>query len=281
MLRIFLAGLVLLPAVCHAQTARHYIGFDKNDYPGDALLPALHKTFAYTSYWLNDPPGMHENPWVGKRAQLRAEGFGFLILFNGRLDAQLKGQDAAALGKSDGKAAVDAALNENFPAGAIIFLDQEEGGRLLQEQTAYIGAWIAAVNASDYRAGVYCSGIVVHDESGKVSTAQDIAKRFATPDNQLALWVFNDQCPPAPGCTVKAGDPAKSGVKNALVWQYAQSPKSQFAAACKVGYAADRGCYVPGLAHSSRTQLDMNTSNSSDPSRGASDARVTGIGGVD
>jgi len=121
---------MLLPALCHAQAGRHNLGFDKNDYPGDELLPALHKTFAYTGFWLNNPPGMTSNPWAGKRDRVRTAGFGFLILFNGRLDADLKGKDAAALGKVDAQAAVAAALRENFPAASIIFLDQEEGGRM-------------------------------------------------------------------------------------------------------------------------------------------------------
>jgi hypothetical protein len=268
MLRTLLTGFLLLTVICHAQTASDYVGFDKNDYPGDVLLPALHESFAYTSYWLNNPPGMSSNPWEGKRGVVKTAGFGFLILFNGRLDALLKGENAAALGKADAKAAVNAALSENFPAGAILFLDQEEGGRLLPEQAAYLGAWIAAVNASDYRAGVYCSGIAVPDGAGKITTAQDIAQRFSTPNNRLALWIFNDQCPPAPGCGVKAADPAKGGIDDALVWQYARSPRSQFAAACKVGYAADQNCYAPGLPHSSKTQIDLDTSNARDPSRG-------------
>ncbi len=266
MLRKLLTGLILLPAVCHAQT-RAYVGFDKNDYPGDELLPALHKTFTYTSYWLNNPPGMTSNPWVGKRDRVRAAGFGFLILFNGRLDADLKGQDAAALGKADAQAAFDAALRENFPAGSIIFLDQEEGGRLLPEQAAYVGAWIDTVSDSDFRAGVYCSGVAVPDGAGSISTAQDV-QRFANPDNQLAFWIFNDQCPPSPGCVANAADPAKGGIKNALVWQYARSPRSQIAASCKAGYASDNSCYAPGLPRSSKTLIDMNTSNARDPSAG-------------
>jgi len=34
-----------------------YLGFDRNDYPGDENLPALRETFSFTSYWLNNPPG--------------------------------------------------------------------------------------------------------------------------------------------------------------------------------------------------------------------------------
>ncbi len=34
-----------------------YLGFDRNDYPGDGNLPALRKSFAFTGFWLNNPPG--------------------------------------------------------------------------------------------------------------------------------------------------------------------------------------------------------------------------------
>ncbi len=264
MIRRLLIFAICIPVLCCAQTGGHYLGFDKNGYPGDDLLPALHKTFAYTGYWLNNPPGMTSNPWAGKRAVVRSGGFGFLILFNGRLDAQLRGQDSNALSTADAKAAVEAAQREDSPAHAVIFIDQEEGGRLLPEQAAYLGAWFAGVHRAEWGAGIYCSGIDVPEGRSTISTARDVASRF--PD--VKLWIFNDQCPPAPGCTVKPADPAMGGIKNALVWQYAQSPRSQFAAACKAGYAADRNCYAPGLPQSNQTQLDLNTSNLRDPSAG-------------
>jgi hypothetical protein len=192
-----------------------FAGFDRNDYPGDAALPALRKDFRYTGYWLNNPPGERANSWVGKRALLKQHGFGFLVLFNGRLDAQLRGRDAARVGTADGKAAVEAALREGFAQDVLIFLDIEEGGRLLPEQADYIFAWIDAVRAAGARAGVYCSGIAVHDESGLISTAGDIAAREAQrqqsalksgngrrPHAKLALWIAEDACPPSPGCTL-------------------------------------------------------------------------------
>ena len=72
-----------------AQTSS-YLGFDRNDYPGDANLKALHQTFSYTGYWLNNPPGEGANTWLGHRAAVESAGFGFLVLFNGRLYAELK-----------------------------------------------------------------------------------------------------------------------------------------------------------------------------------------------
>jgi len=40
-----------------AEPTRAYLGFDRNQYPGDANLKALRQTFSYTGYWLNNPPG--------------------------------------------------------------------------------------------------------------------------------------------------------------------------------------------------------------------------------
>ena len=191
-----------------------------------------------------------------------------MILFNGRLDAQLTGKDAAALGRSDAAAAISAAKREGFGPGAILFLDQEEGGRLLPEQSAYLFAWIEAIRGSQYKPGVYCSGILVPEGSSQISTARDILSHEG--GRSLALWVLNDACPPAPGCVLpkKPLAAASSGVKDALVWQFAQSPRSQFARQCGVGYAADNNCYAPGTPHTPQAFLDMNVSSSPDPSQG-------------
>ncbi len=191
-----------------------------------------------------------------------------MILYNGRLDKELKGKDAAALGRSDAAAAVAAAKREGFASGAILFLDQEEGGRLLPEQSAYLFAWIDAMRGSQYKPGVYCSGIPVAEGSGKITTAEQIATHEG--NKGVALWVWNDECPPAPGCAVpgKLLVPSSSGISKALVWQYAKSPRTEFARQCGSTYAADNNCYAPNLPHSAQTFLDLDLSSSGDPSRG-------------
>src|ERR1700729_2740395 len=151
-----------------------YLGFDRNTYPGDANLKALHETFSYTGFWLNHPPGEKTNSWIGHRAAVKSAGFGFLVLFNGRLYAELKTvAKATRLGQSDAQAAAAAAHREGFPRAIIIFLDQEQGGRMLPEQKAYIYAWVDAITAAGFRAGVYCSGMRSRD-SENVVTAEDI-----------------------------------------------------------------------------------------------------------
>ena len=69
---MLLFGALLISSLTVA-AQRTYYGFDANGYPGDDLLPALHQSFAYTGYWLNNPPGMTSDPWAGKRQVVRAD----------------------------------------------------------------------------------------------------------------------------------------------------------------------------------------------------------------
>ena len=270
-LGVTLAALIsVLPFSALAQsrnTSTAYLGFDANDYPGDAALAKLRPKFSFAGYWLNNPPGEKANGWVGKRAALQAQGFGFLVLFNGRLDKELKtAARAEALGKSDGAAAVAAALREGFAKGTIIFLDQEEGGRLLDEQNAYLFAWVDEVIAEGFRAGVYCSGIAAPDGPGKfVITGNDIRSHAA--NREIAFFVYDDACPPAPGCALgSAPAPSGSGVAFAAVWQFAQSPRRpEYTRSCRATYAKDGNCYPTDV---NGIYVDLDSATSNDPSGG-------------
>jgi hypothetical protein len=242
-----------------------YLGFDRNDYPGDANLPALRKTFAFTGYWLGNPPGESSNGWHGKRAVVERAGFGFLLLFNGRDYAELK--SAANPGASDGTAAVRSALAEGFPRGSVIFLDQEQGGRMLPEQKRYVFAWADAVRRAGFRPGIYCSGIeIAESDGGRISTARDL--HDSPQGRQLVFWVANDACPPSPGCSFPRNPPPPeaSEAPFAEVWQFAQSPmRRQFAAACRHSYNPDGNCYPPE-APDQKLHLDISSSLDPDPS---------------
>jgi hypothetical protein len=66
--------LFLSCGLLRAQSAS-YLGFDSNEYPGAANVIALHQTFSYAGYWLNNPPGANRNPWKGHRAAVESAGF--------------------------------------------------------------------------------------------------------------------------------------------------------------------------------------------------------------
>ncbi len=262
-----LAVLTLFCARAQAQTGT-YLGFDRNTYPGDANLKALHQTFSYTGYWLNNPPGERTNTWTGHRAAVESAGFGFLVLFNGRLYAELKSVAyAKKLGNSDAQAATAAARREGFPAHTVIFLDQEQGGRMLPEQKAYLYAWVDAVTAAGFRAGIYCSGMPAQDD-GNVVTAEDIRQNAGR--RKIVYWAIEDACPPAPGCSFPAHPPSpgQSGVRFAEVWQFAQSPQEKDVAANCSGYNRDGNCYPPGISAPQRLHVDVSSATSPDPSQG-------------
>ena len=274
------AGILSLNSPALAQVSRppqNFLGFDVNEYPGDAALPSLKQTFAFAGYWLNTPPGGGEaNNWKGKRSAFMRNGFGFLVLFNGRLDRELKSQrGAAALGVADAISAVTAARHESFPPGTIIFLDQEEGGRLLPEQMTYVLNWVDAINTNGFRAGIYCSGIPAKDGKSTIITADDIHEHEA--GRKIVYFVYNDACPPSPGCAYSKNPlpPAESGVLFAAIWQFAQSPRRhEFTKRCAATYSSDGSCYPP--AHVGATTpsqngaiyLDLDSASSPDPSNG-------------
>ena len=264
------------PRADHGQVSGQWRGFDRNDYPGDDVMARMREAregFAFTGYWLTNPPGENTNTWTGKRTLLRSQGWGFLVLANGRLDreilsAQKSGTNPAALARKDAAAAVASARAEGCPTHTILFLDQEEGGRLLAEQAAYLLAWTEAVAGSGFRPGVYASGQSVQDGPGaSIDTIQDIRAHVAAGKlHPVAIFDALDQCPPAPGCAMQPRPLSAAPDPEVIVWQYAQSPRRpEITGSCGTTYAADGNCCATGFP---QVFLDLDVSNSPDPSNG-------------
>src|SRR5437867_6722447 len=283
---IFLFSVLLVvPALSQqSSTPRAYLGFDRNDYPGDAALLALRRSFSFAGYWLGPPPGAKSNSWSGKRELVRSLGFGFLVLYSGPQSNELQQKwseqhvfnnlktrlsSARKRGASDARQATAAAKKEGFPSHTVIFLDIEEGGRLPAVYHAYLRSWAGQLARANYRAGVYCSGMPVSEGRGAtIITADDIRNNVGSRD--LVYWVYNDACPPSPGCVVPQNPPppSKSGIPYATVWQFAQSPRrKEFTSRCSTTYHADGNCYAPGDTARSWF-LDINSADSTDPSHG-------------
>ena len=245
-----------------------YAGFDRNDYPGDAAIPVLRKSFAFTGYWLSAPPGGNVNTWSAKRQLLESQGFGFLLLYAAPPATQFNDENVAGLkGILDANNAAASANKEGFRKDSVIFLDIEEGGRLPEPYHAYLRAWMDQLKQAGYRAGVYCSGMPVSEGHGvTIVTADDIRNHLEQRD--VAYWVYNDACPPSPGCALRKNLPlpSSSGVSYASVWQISQSPRrKEFTARCAATYDHDGNCYALGdAAHA--WFLDVNVALTSDPS---------------
>jgi hypothetical protein len=259
---------VLRTSANDAPSAATYLGFDRNIYPGDDALAVLRKTYAFSGYWVSPPPGEKINTWQGKRELMHSQGFGFMVLFRGRESRELK-TEAKAKEKSsaDARDAATAAQQEGFPKGTVIFLDIEEGGRLPATYHSYLRDWTDQLKKSGFRAGVYCSAIPASEGNGvTILTADDIRNNIG--GRELVYWVYNDVCPPSPGCGAPKNPPpvSASGVPYAAIWQFVQSPRrKEYTARCAATYQPDGNCYAPGdTAHA--WFLDVNSALSPDPS---------------
>ena len=200
------------------------------------------------------------------------------MLANGKLDKEIKDDDLGPeeLGRKDAAAAIAAAHREGFPEKTVIFLDQEEGGRLLPEQAEYLLAWTEAVAQSPFKPGAYLSGQPVPDGNGPdgkpitVTTAQDVREQIAAKHlHSVVFWVAQDTCAPAgpaPGCVLPPPALNQSGTPDADVWQYAQTPRRpELTKSCAKTYAPDNNCYAGATKD---LFLDLNVASSADPSHG-------------
>jgi len=247
----------------HSETKVH-LGFDRNEYPGDAAIPVLRKSFSFSGYWLTPPPNTSQNTWAGKRKILEEQGFGFLLLARGRAASTIQ-TNAPENGIADAREAAKNARQEGFAVGSVVFLDVEEGGRLPPQFHAYLRSWVDELAHLGFRPGVYCSGMPVNDGNGrKILTSDDIRAHMGERD--IVFWVLNDTCPPSRGCTsMDPSGPKKSGVQYAAVWQFVRSPRSKETAAACAGYANDENCYAAvDAAH--RWHLDLDVASSNNPS---------------
>jgi hypothetical protein len=244
-----------------------YLGFDRNDYPGNAAMRELRKEFSFAGYWLTPAPGEKSDSWTGKRKSMEEQEYGFLLLARGRAVGAIRSAARAKqLGVMDAREAARSAKAEGFGRGAIVFLDVEDGGRLPAAYHAYLRAWADEIVRLGMRPGVYCSGIAVDEGGGAtIVTAEDIRSNEAP--REFAYWVFNDACPPSPGCVSAANPPlpAVSGVADAMVWQFVRSPREKETAGKCGGYAADENCYAAADA-ARKWNLDLNVAGSANPS---------------
>ena len=85
---------------------------------------------------------------------MEAQGFGFVVLFNGRESRALKSLPTRRQkGTADGATAAKSAEREGFAKGTVIFLDIEEGGRLPASYHEYLKSWRDGIASAGYRGG--------------------------------------------------------------------------------------------------------------------------------
>ena len=209
--------------VAHSGRASTYLGFDRNDYPGDQVLEQLRQTFAYTGFWLNHPPGEKTNSWAGKRQILQSAGFGFLVLFNGRLSAVLNVLERSPAGqvRRPGSRGLRAARRFSVRSDHLPRSGRGRPDAARSRRLTFTPGWTVSPRPASAPAFTV-PGIAAKEDGGvSIITAEDIRQNAA--GREIAFWVANDGCPPSPGCAFprRAPSPAESGIEFAAGWQFA------------------------------------------------------------
>lgn len=194
-----------------------YAGFDSLSYPGDTLMAWLKENtnLSFVGFYLAPAPSRPTSGWMGKRATLAAQGWGFAPVYVGQQESGQPGAHTltAAQGTTDGNDAVQLMQTAGFPNRSVVYLDIEQGGTASSATIAYMSAWVDAVKASNtYVPGVYCS----HTTASSILSAQ--------PGTRLWCWNLQGAVPgPNYPPDFPANPPAGCGVPSATVWQWAQN----------------------------------------------------------
>jgi hypothetical protein len=111
------------------------------------------------------------------------------------------------------------------------------------------------------------NGPPVKGQPQTITTIDDIRSRVTAGHlHDIAIFDYQDACPPAPGCTLQPRPLSAAGEPSLAAWQYAQSPRRpEITRSCATTYAADGNCYAPGFPG---LFLDLDASSTSDPSAG-------------
>lgn len=191
-----------------------FAGFDRADYPGDAITMWLRNNtnLVWCGYYLGPAPSYPGTSWMTNRAKLVANGWGIAPLYVGQ---QVTGPGSlipsATTGSADGKAAVQMMQSEGFAPGSFVYLDIENGPPLTQPQQDYVANWCDTVTAGGYGAGVYCSYL--------------LALQVHTLRTSCRIWAFRvatTQSHPVPN-PFPAPNPSGCGYIGADAWQLGQN----------------------------------------------------------
>ena len=204
-----------------------FAGFDRSDYPGDAIMQTLLNTtnLRWCGYYLAPAPSHPGTSWMGNRAKLVAMGWGLAPLYVGEQVVPPGSQHSSAVkGTQDGADAVALMQGEGFAPGSFVYLDLENGPPYQPPQSDYVNSWCAAVAAANYGAGVYCS----HLFGAQLQATQPAVRIWA-------IRVSTTAAHPVPGPNYPDPDPATfSGVPTAQLLQLHQNCQTQITSVAKV-----------------------------------------------
>lgn len=194
-----------------------YAGFDRYDYPGEAVMNWLmaNTNLRWCGYYLGPLPNHPGCSWMTRRATLAKAGWGIAPIYVGRQLQDGTFNAMPAQGASDGDNAAHLMTAEGFDAGSFVYLDIENGAPISAPQAAYVRSWCTAVEAAGYGAGLYSSHTVAATLHNLWPSARIWAFAVATTDSH-----------PVPFPCPELG-PAGCGYIGAYSWQLGQNCRLQ------------------------------------------------------
>jgi len=177
----------LFAASVRAPIALSYAGFDRLDYPGDAMMTTLwnQTNLAWCGFYLAPSPSQGRGTsWMTKRPFLTGLGWGLAPIYVG--EQQYHGAEwckgcsfkpSAAKGVQDAADAIRLATTAGFPSGSVIYLDFESWGTVETPLRDYYTGWIGGIIVGNFVPGVYCPHV--------------LARQLREFDQRPVFWVVN------------------------------------------------------------------------------------------
>ena len=192
-----------------------FAGFDTSAFPGLPVASWLktNTNLVWCGFYLGPAPSHGDTGWMPHRADLVDQGWGIAPLYVGQ---QVTGpgskHPSLAQGQHDGGNAATLMTSAGFASGQFVYLDLENGPPFTSPLRDYVAAWVDAVQAAGFGAGVYCS----HGFAEEVHALRTTAR----------IWAFKvstNAAHPIPGHNFPTSDPVGSGYSGAFIWQLAQN----------------------------------------------------------
>ena len=249
---LFLFFLVSLSAAqTTSSSAASFLGFDRNDYPGDQNLPALRQTFSFAGYprlndssrrkfkqlerqaansqlcWIRIPGAVQ---WQALcRSEIRFPNDGARDI---RRDSRGRRRPSRRISRATLlSSSIRSRADACYPSRKPTSMPGSMGHR-------------CRVSAP----GIYCSGIAAKKTTGDIVTADDIRQNAALARHCVLRYRRRNVPPHRDARFVKPPNPVESGVSFADVWQFARSPRREvFHGEMSATYLADGNCYPPGV----------------------------------
>lgn len=202
-------------------TIGNYWGLDTMVYPGAAKMQDwwTNSPCYFTGYYLAPAPDRTDASWMGTRATLATQGWGFIPLFLGRQNGW--SNLTSAQGAADANSAISLMLKEGFPSGfpnqTYVYLDIESGPPLSSQFISYVQGWVNQIMSDGrFLPGIYCSYLLADTIKNAIN------------NSSVRFYVFHLTYSASQCYSGTAPDPSASGVSYATTWQLCQNISKTF-----------------------------------------------------